>query len=100
MIIKLYCIYNMPNRFDRRLKGSGLIPGSSSCKTKTTNIPMNKNIQKPSSNTKVTNTVSNTKVKQSNILKTGVNTMVILDNHKNSINKTAHERTDSSPATV
>mgnify|MGYP001378106071 CR=1 FL=1 len=77
----------MPNRFDRRLKGSGLIPGSSSCKTKTTNIPMNKNIQKSSSNTKVTNTVSNTKVKQSNILKTGVNTMVILDNHKNSINK-------------
>lgn len=86
----------MPNRFDRRLKGSGLLPGSSSCKTKTTNIPMNKNIQKTSSNTKVTSTVSNTKVtstvsntkvKQSNSLKTGVNTMVILDNHKNSINK-------------
>ena len=77
----------MPNRFDRRLKGSGLIPGSSSCKTKTTNIPMNKNIQNSSSNAKVTSTVSNTRVKQSNILKTGVNTMVILDNHKNSINK-------------
>jgi hypothetical protein len=77
----------MPNRFDRRLKGSGLMPGSSSCKTKTTNIPMNKNIKKSSSNTKVTSKVSNTQVNQSISLKTGVNTLVILDNHKNSINK-------------
>ncbi len=72
----------MPNRFDRRLKGSGLIPGSSSCKTNTVNVPMNNNI----TNTKKTNNTSVTNSRQIN-LKTNVNTMVILENHKTSINK-------------
>ena len=72
----------MPNRFDRRLKGSGLIPGSSSCKTKNVNVPMNNNI----TNTKKTNNTSVTNSRQIN-LKTNVNTMVILENHKTSINK-------------
>lgn len=84
----------MPNRFDRRLKGSGLNPGDGVCTKKNTNntfgiqsrslISSNRAINRMSRNNIAS---QNTKISTTQNISSDINTKNILNNHKESINK-------------
>tara|TARA_B100000900_G_scaffold315841_1_gene274752 strand:- start:2140 stop:2934 length:795 start_codon:yes stop_codon:yes gene_type:complete len=68
----------MPNRFDRRLKGTGIKPGEGSCSTTRSNLTLTSK-----SVISTNNTTTSTRVVTTNNIDYGT----ILKNHKNSINK-------------